>query len=474
MTSVILSELRALKSKVDAIQGEISQLHTLFIKHSSQGKGQSQMSGDYVFQSHIPKDDSHPENSLRIDCMTNDWSSAEDSFEQETPTRKEFPELPDVQTIGSDEVMERDEDRNFGSRDCFAEETWARPLGIPSNEKKISENLHGRIPKYHHRFSEECKEECLRKALQQNIVLLVENLPCSENDILDMLIENECLTETECSDLRDTGSRKDRVRNLVRKIKGRSFRVIKTFVESLQKFHPDVAASIWLVYEKMTKDKINYNRQCAFCMLKRSVDVKFLADHLWGDGVISDELYDDIVSGRDNHESLWIEIANECNVAPKSIRQNALRKFSEALMNLGQYRDLVLKICRLSLLKCACLEADLTTFRFSEHLRNSVTDMDELSTASPLSTSCSYRSFADESDIISDDDDFVINEQENQMVPNGTAEHERRLFSSILGLRRGSLFDVNRELQKQKPPIFALKMKGSYKRLDHRRASMFM
>ncbi|XP_045195721.2 uncharacterized protein LOC123551090 isoform X2 [Mercenaria mercenaria] len=456
MESQILAELKSLSDKVTRIQNEISVISKQFSDHI------------------LSCPDRHPQ-SPRSERLTQTELSECDSREDDTAIK--YHPLEHLTTGHSDhhENNVQQQPNTQKLHENSAPSSYIRQVDKPSDQEEVARFTHRRSFK-------ENRQECLRKSLQQHIVLLVDSLPYSETDILDRLIETECLTETESSDLRNNGSRKDCVRNLVRIVKGRSYKVLKTFVECVKTLHPEVAASIWQVYEKLVKDKKNYSWRCTFCELKRSVDIKLVADHMWSVGAISDELYDEIVSGNKSLEALWTFLADECNKADTSYRQNALKKLRETLMNKGQYRELVLKLSKVSTLKCTCVTKDVNANSSTQTegqltLNIVVTDVDDISTVSPMSTSTSSRSFVDENEV--SDDSFPANKHENLFLSPRTAYRDKGLYDSGFGIRKAIPYTANAiavEFRTSRSNSFGknTNQRGHLQALTRRRASMFM
>lgn len=318
-------------------------------------------------------------------------------------------------------------------------------------------------------------------------MLLVDSLPHTESDILDILIEKDCLTESECCDLCHTQSRKDVVRNLIRIIKGRSFKVMKVFVDCVKSFHPELAVTIWQSYDKLLKDNKNYGKVCTFCFLKRSVDLKFLADHAWSIGAISDELYDEIVVGGSCADILWGKLADECNNLESERRRICLRKLTEALVQKGQYKELVLKLNKESSLKCLCICVDDNSNRCTlldtgvmGLASITVTNYEENSSVSPASTTASSRSIPDDYFQSVTSDDFSDNVHENYFLSVQPNDQENEMYNSRFGTQKGSGSVVQiafvQQFQKSRSNSFGkntieAKRNG---RFSQRRASMFM
>lgn len=517
MTSDILSNLRTLSDKVDKIQTDILQLYQIVADHLCAGQGQTSHGHDLTqHKSCCSNECPYQGFDSQSQCISQQISYSENEYMNPTGRQEictcqghtfQGHELSNQRSnclhkcmnpVGRNKRIINGAQCSMKCQETLSEQTkgflespkQTDTRSSSHNEETClqSSNLTKkpytpeRPKSYRYRNSKVCKEACMRKALQQNIVLLVDNLPHSENDIIDILVENECLTEAECSDLLSTGSRKDRVRNLVRVIKGRSYKVMKTFVDSIQKLHPEVAASVHQVFEKLMKEKKDYRKQCTFCVLKRSTDLKFIADHIWSIGAISDVLFDEIADGVTDKETLWTKLADECNKS--KVCQTACRKISESLLKKGHCRDLVLKLSKLTVFGCACFKVnrDLMSLPAPESTRvpHIVFVDSAASTVSPLSTPASSRSPAEENEIASDDENLPVNRHENYLLSPRTSENYRFLYTSHFGIRKccpNTLSIDHVEFRSIRSNSFERRRFSSNDNLQihtRRRASMFM
>ncbi|XP_060607146.1 uncharacterized protein LOC132759397 [Ruditapes philippinarum] len=466
MHSQILHELKVLSDRVATIQDEISILSRQFSDHISncQSTNAECLARKSIANedSKRPTENSDHENTCILSCKDQTLEKSLNCNSCQSSPKE------DCQSKGTD------------ARKTRAGENGATPsntghVDIATNEREKDVHLLCR------KGSKKIKQDCLRKAIQQNIVLLVDNLSCSETEIIDTMIASDCLTETESSDLRRNGSKKDCVRNLIRIVRGRSYNVLKTFVKCVENFHPDVAESISQVYEKLMKDRKNYIKRCTFCDLKTSDSIKMVADHLWGIDAISDSLYDEIVSENKSREELWEKLADEVNRG--NAHHNALKKLSRVLAERGHYKDLSLKLSKMSFLKCMCFKENSSIKTEGQLTLNIlVTDVDEMSTASPLSTPTSSLSLVDETeneDWFVADDNSPANKHENYFLSPRAAVRDKQ--DSSIGLRKSLTFSQNTidlavEFRAARSNSFgkSSNIRGRSQTLANRRASMFI
>ena len=175
---------------------------------------------------------------------------------------------------------------------------------------------------------------------------------------------------------------KDQIRNTVRLIKGRSFDVMKKFVKCVQRFNPEVSDLIWKSFETNKRKLVN-EKLCIFCRVKRSVDVRYVADHVWSIDEITDDVYADIVSNTRYNvttDATWNILAEACN---KSENKKVMKTIVNALERKGHYSHIVPGLKRESKLECRCSEFSQLRVDFKMPTDNSE---DGGSTISPLSS----------------------------------------------------------------------------------------
>ena len=273
------------------------------------------------------------------------------------------------------------------------------------------------------RLTNDTEADCLGKALQENIVILVEDMQFSSSGLSDLLISNDCLTGDECSTLYSLNP-KDQVRNTIRLIKGRSFEVLKKFLNCVNKFHPEIAAKIWKSYEEKKKCHAG-ERLCVFCKLKRAIDVRYVADFVWSVDGINDDVYAEIVSHTSyniSDELKWEKLSDACN---KYENPKILKTIINALERKGYYSHIVPWLRRESKLKCRC--SDLKNLTVDFNIPFEVTD-DEHSTLSPISSigDEDFPSFAKGHDIYSSENSVDLDDESRY---NAIRLHVSRILS---------------------------------------------
>lgn len=258
------------------------------------------------------------------------------------------------------------------------------------------------------RQTKDIEADCLGKALQENIVTLVEDIQFSSSGLGDLLIGNDCLTGDECAALCSL-SHKDQIRNAVRLIKGRSYEVIRKFLKCVQRFHPEASDKIWKTFEDKRKNFV-CDRLCAYCKLKRSIDIRYVADNVWSIDGISDSVYADVVSHTSYNitdDSKWERFAEACN---KSENKKILKTIINALERKGYYSHIIPSLKRETKLACRCSDVIEMKVGFKTPLE--ITD-DDRSTLSPISSpdDMEYPSLSDAQDLYSSENSMEMDEE---------------------------------------------------------------
>lgn len=154
----------------------------------------------------------------------------------------------------------------------------------------------------------------LSKAIQTCISDLVDKMPFNDSEIPDILIQEGCITEDECKELRTKSTRKDQARKLVLLIKGRSYHVMKKFLTALQAHCPTSVEKIWSLYDILTQEKTG-PWKCPACELKEYVDVKYVIDPLYEKEIIKKSLYSIICDNQNpvgQQDYLWDSVLQAC------------------------------------------------------------------------------------------------------------------------------------------------------------------
>lgn len=221
-------------------------------------------------------------------------------------------------------------------------------LGKRPTEKDISEYLN------------------LSEALQENILTFLEDLPLQESQVLDQMIANECLTEDDCDNIRSFNNKIDRIRTLIRTIKRRDSKTIFEFLDIIGEVCPHLKTKVYERFnDKQNQDSNDRQQMCPTCLMIKIVDLKDIADILWGKNLLPDELYDIVIVDAERfREILWNTILHYINKRSNSeqtiaILINALEsKYGHIAALLKGQQDL-------TQLQCGCYRSNKRRRRFA-------------------------------------------------------------------------------------------------------------
>lgn len=197
----------------------------------------------------------------------------------------------------------------------------------------------------------------LPEALQRNIHNFTDNVLFNPTAIPDELISAECLSEDECQVISSKSSSKDQTRLLVRKIKARGPVVIEKFLEIIGKDHPHLPEKVYESLEVIEKEN-KQKPKCVICIMQLCVDLKDIADYLWGSKIISDEVYEDICDCEHMHKNkqlLWRNVIHAINhyENPKEAIDILLQALKSKYNHIVQYLEGVSE--RPTLSCCCCV-----------------------------------------------------------------------------------------------------------------------
>ena len=183
------------------------------------------------------------------------------------------------------------------------------------------------------------ERKCLADALQWHVEELIDSIVFKDSELPDDLLGDSCLTDAECSSLRETHDRKDQVRVLVSIIKGRDFEVLMRFLKHIKTQNASVASSIMDKFEQNKSNGVRCS-ECALCNLTSNVNLKYIADRLWKHNLIEGGLFNWIVqSDRPTgvQGELWRGVIVSLNVQCKMSRSYVSGILSTALTRNNHY-----------------------------------------------------------------------------------------------------------------------------------------
>ena len=283
------------------------------------------------------------------------------------------------------------------------------------------------------------RRECLSRALQANVIAIVDRLQFSLSNLPEQLIGAGHLTEDECRMIRDDLSRKDQVRYLVSRTKSRDLQDIEKFLDLIENEVPDVVYKIREQFEENIKNNIKYTT-CSLCLCSNNIDIKDATDVLWSMGVVSDGFYNEVVAcpkPRGGQEQLWKSLIDICNNKPKREKQKVYGKLFEFIRRKGNF-DFIVKPLKQMLerddrIECRC---------------HSVVKPNMVNWGSYSELSCcSPRSSTSEGRLSSFSGEFGNLKEATEAAEDGSTKEKR---PDLRNLRRQTSFSEEQTIPKQR------------------------
>ena len=210
----------------------------------------------------------------------------------------------------------------------------------------------------------------LATALQENILLFLEDLSVKESLVLDRLVGQDCISADECDYIRTFNNTHDAIRYLITTIKRRDTRTIFNFLDIVGEDSPHLKTKV----EEKFNDKQNHANQdreqlCPTCLMTKIVDLKDIADILWKENLLSDNLYAIVIEDAEKlRDILWNTILHCINK-----RRNAEQNIQVLIKALeGKYSHIA-KLLKglqsseqnLTQLQCGCYRSGRKRRRFA-------------------------------------------------------------------------------------------------------------
>lgn len=230
-------------------------------------------------------------------------------------------------------------------------------VGDPLESKKVFRKF---PTKSYATLSEDDERECLSQALQANVSSLIDRLHFNMSYLPEALISSGQITEDECRMIRDDLSRKDQVRYLVSRTKGRDLKDIHGFLKIVEPDAPDIVKKIYLLFEENKRNGIKCTK-CALCQFTNNLNIKDIIDCLWGSMVIPDGLYNEVVAcskQRGSQDYLWQQLIETCNSQPNIKRKGVYDELFKATLQRGNFEFIANPLKKMvekqGILRCNC------------------------------------------------------------------------------------------------------------------------
>ena len=176
----------------------------------------------------------------------------------------------------------------------------------------------------------EGNETIHRECLMEKLTDMVKDMDLGNTNLMDELLNNECLTQDEASEITLTTSRKDQIRKLIVLFAKRGRGNFVKFLEVIGRKHqyPDIARELREIYVKKTTE--GRSTECLLCVIKRDVDIRDVVDHLCRHKIIDVEFLDLLISGKSGTQnSLWEIVFS--NIDKSTNRKENIHYLQEAL-----------------------------------------------------------------------------------------------------------------------------------------------
>ncbi|XP_061191184.1 uncharacterized protein LOC133199449 [Saccostrea echinata] len=177
------------------------------------------------------------------------------------------------------------------------------------------------------------------KVLQKNHKVLVNEL-CIRGHVIDDLIENEAIYQSDQEAIMSCSSQKDQIRSLLMCLSHYGEDNFLKFVTALDSERPDLAKNLQSDYQRQKSEHPEENLICLRCCIYNQVDIKDAVDDLYTDGLVDESFLQRAVGTPCRHERkhLWNEVFSKMQYASVEDRN----KYYESLQNVIQrkYRSL--------------------------------------------------------------------------------------------------------------------------------------
>lgn len=182
----------------------------------------------------------------------------------------------------------------------------------------------------------------MANALQWHIEDLLDCVIFKDSELPDCLLEDGCLTEDECANVRKKLDRKDQIRVLISLIKGRDIDILKRFLKHIKSHNVTVAERIRETFEINKKAGMRCFK-CTLCKLITQVNLKYIVDVLWSKNLIDDGLFN-LITETDKPSGaqgdLWQVVIKSLNICCARISSEVRHILGNALTRKHHYHHL--------------------------------------------------------------------------------------------------------------------------------------
>lgn len=265
-----------------------------------------------------------------------------------------------------------------------------------------------------------------KESLRLHIHDFTRDLDMNDAQFLDEVFEKECLTESDYEAIRSRKTNAEKARLLIVKIKDSAPPFIDLFLQLLEQRQE------YRHLAKKVRDTLQTIREenksevkCVICAMRECVEINDIADHLFTEGIISGDLYTDIVEQENLHgfrQYIWNEVIKVVNTE----RSKGIKTLKEAMG--AKYKhvgDLLDVVPANTTLECCCVKRRQLRVRQMEDPFGSTTDISTTSEV-PRTEDKSIREdttdYGSDTDIL--DEDTVVENLNLNYKSSGASEKE--------------------------------------------------
>lgn len=219
-----------------------------------------------------------------------------------------------------------------------------------------------------------------QEVLVENHELLMSNLDLSVTNVLDEMVTNDAISNSDAEFVRSQPKIKDKTRQLLLLIACYGSSCFNKFIECLKKEYP-------FLFDKLNKEfgdllsKTHGCNICILCKIKCAVDQNDIVDSLYKNKIIGARHLQSVFRCR-NVKQAWNQIIHHVNKA-----EEGKQRFCEALE--AKYKNLATELnkCETQNLSCTCIDGHQTevlTHALPSQRSSVVSDIDSTTTSISL------------------------------------------------------------------------------------------
>ena len=253
------------------------------------------------------------------------------------------------------------------------------------------------------------------ECIQENLESLSDDINLQQSYLLDELIQNECLTENEATEIRKYPKRKDQNRKLAITIGKRSRVKFSSFVEVMKRTenYPHIAEKLESSYKAKTEE-FRKRQECVHCYIIRNVNMSDIIETLCSQKVVSLSFLDKVISCSEHDTGQWKKLWSILIYKLNHSDDEEFREvFKESLRK--KYEHISNKIVAKKHIKCRCRKIELERMSWPS---GSYTTEERSTTSTPALTKShvSSKSLSERGSEVSDEESYSYSPRTTQWV----------------------------------------------------------